>query len=200
MPEYGLTSTGGPQAGLLATGSLQPSLSAPNIGNLYVGRGYLQAKFTGETSFTDMGNCTRFTFQTNTTRLDHYSSRVGVRKKDLTVVTQLDAKLTMTLEELTVRNLAMFVLGTPLESSADSINLMSQPLFYCSLQFIATNVVGPQWNAVFPLVLLTPTNAMQMIAEGSGTWGSMEMEGDVQFDSASQQYGWLYSNSFQPAH
>jgi hypothetical protein len=138
--------------------------------------------------------------QVNPTLLHHYSSRIGVRKKDLSVITQLDATLQMTLEELTVRNLAMFVLGTPLESGADSIFLMSNPLFYAALRFSATNVVGAQWNAVFPLVLLSPRNALQMISEGTGAWGNMQIQGDVQYDSVSQQFGWVYSSSFSPAH
>jgi hypothetical protein len=177
-----------------------PSLTMPNVGNLFVGRGYLSAQFQGETSYSDMGNCTSFTMQVNPTLLHHYSSRVGVRKKDLSVVTQLDATLQMSLEELTLRNLAMFVLGAPLASGADSIFLMSQPLFYAGVRFTATNSVGPEWNAVFPLVLLSPRNALQLIAEGTGTWGNMQIQGEVQFDSVSGQFGWVYSSSFNPAH
>ena len=180
--------------------SLQPNLVSPDIGNYYVGRGYLSMKIEGtDDDYHDMGNCTKFTFQVNPTRLDHYSSRIGVRRKDLTVVTQLDAKLAMTLEEATVRNMQIAVLGLGLESGSDSIDIMSEPLFYVSLLFTATNVVGPQWNAVFPNVLLTPTNAFQLIAEGSGTWGTVDMEGDVQYDSVSGKFGWMYTNSFVPA-
>jgi hypothetical protein len=177
-----------------------PSINSPNVGNLFIGRGYLSMQLQGETSYQDMGNCTSFTMQVAPTLLHHYSSRVGVRKKDLSVVTQLDATLQMTLEEITVRNMATFVLGAPLESGADSVFLMSQPLFYASLRFSATNVVGAQWNAVFPLVLLSPRNAFQLIAEGSGNWGNMQIQGDVQFDAVSQQFGWVYSDSFNPAH
>jgi hypothetical protein len=177
-----------------------PAITSPNVGNLFVGRGYLSMMLQGETSFQDMGNTTRFSLQVNPTLLHHYSSRIGVRKKDLSVVTQLDATLQMTLEEVTVRNFAMFVLGVPLESGADSIYLMSNPLYYATLRFTATNVVGPQWNAVFPLVLLSPRNQFQLIAEGTGTWGAMEMQGDIQYDQATQQFGWLYTSSFNPAH
>ena len=177
-----------------------PNLISPNIGNYYVGRGYLSMKIEGQDSeYKDMGNCTKFTFQVNPTRLDHYSSRVGVRRKDLTVVTQLDAKMAMTLEEATVRNMQIAVLGTPLESATDAIDIMGEPLIYAALLFTATNVVGPQWNAVFPNVLLTPTNAFNLIAEGSGTWGTVDMEGDVQFDHETSRFGWLYTDSFDPA-
>lgn len=174
-----------------------PNLVSPNIGNYYVGRGFLSMLIQGvDSDYKDMGNCTKFTFQVNPTRLDHYSSRIGVRRKDLTVVTQLDAKLMMTMEEATVRNMQIAVLGLGLESAADRIDLMTEPLFYAALQFTATNVVGPQWNAVFPNVLLTPANAFQLIAEGSGTWGSIDMEGDVQFDQASGGFGHMFTDSF----
>jgi hypothetical protein len=176
-----------------------PNIVSPAIGNYLVGRGYLSMKLQGESSFQDMGNCTRFTFQPTPTRLDHYSSRFGVRKKDLTIVTQLDAKLTMTLEEATVRNMAIQAMGIALESGSDRINIMAQPLFYAAVQFTATNSQGPQWNAMFPLVLLSPTSAFQLIAEGSGNWATMEVEGDVQLDAVTGEYGWFYSSSFSPA-
>jgi hypothetical protein len=180
--------------------TLPPNLTSPNIGNLVVGRGYLSMKLIGESSFQDMGNATRLTLQVNPTRLDHYSSRIGVRRKDLTVVTQLDAKMTMTLEEATVRNMQLMVLGLGQESAADSIQLMEEPLFYAAINFTATNVVGPRWNVVLPNVLLTPTNAFMLIAEGSGTWASMEIEGDIQFDQVSQGFGWMWTDDFVPAH
>jgi len=45
-----------------------PNLTSPNIGNYYVGRGYLSMKLQGESVFTDMGNCTNFIYD------DHYCS------------------------------------------------------------------------------------------------------------------------------
>lgn len=173
-----------------------PALTSPAVGNYLVGRGFLSMQLQGENSFHDMGNCTRFTFQPSPTRLDHYSSRIGIRKKDLTIITQLDAKLTMTLEEATVRNMQLLAMGLSLDSGAHSIDIMSSPLFYAAVRFTATNSVGPQWNAVFPLVLLSPTSAFQLISEGTGSWAAMEVEGDVQLDSVSGQYGWFYSSSF----
>ena len=40
-------------------------------------------------------------------------------------------------------------------------------------------------DGVGPLVLLSPRNALQMIAEGAGNWGNMQIQGDIQFDSVS---------------
>ena len=69
----------------------------------------------------------------------------------MTIVTQLDAKLTMTLEEATVRNMALQCMGLPLGVWARLGVRDVNPLFYAALKFTATNSVGPQWNAEFPL-------------------------------------------------
>src|SRR5262245_55298672 len=89
---------------------------SPNIGNYVVGRGIGYVKLippstTPDADYVDVGNITEFTFSVKPTRLEHYSSRIGVRKKDLVVVTELAATLTMILEEFTARNLAMATLG-----------------------------------------------------------------------------------------
>jgi hypothetical protein len=55
-----------------------PASTRPAIGNYLCRSGYLSMKLQGEASYQDMGNCTRFTFQPNPTRLDHYS--VAVRR------------------------------------------------------------------------------------------------------------------------
>jgi hypothetical protein len=166
-----------------------PNETSPAIGNYRVGRGYISMKLQGESSYADMGNCTKFTFQVKPTTLDHYSSRVGVRKKDLTVITQLDATLTMTLEEMTGRNMGLALLGLANVSGNVEIDIMSNPLFYCSLQFTDTSAAGPQWQAEFPNVQITPENAVELIAEGSGNWSNIVVTGNVQFDSASNSFG-----------
>lgn len=169
--------------------AVTPNETSPNIGNYRVGRGFLSMKLQGEGSYQDMGNCTKFTFQVKPTKLDHFSSRIGVRKKDLTVVTELDATLTMTLEEMTGRNMGLALLGLANVSGSVEIDIMSNPLFYCSLQFTDTSSAGPQWQATFPNVLITPENAVELISEGSGSWSNIVVTGDVQFDSVSNGFG-----------
>lgn len=166
-----------------------PSETSPSIGNYRVGRGFLSMKILGESSFQDMGNCTKFTFQVKPTTLDHYSSRSGVRKKDLTVITQLDATISMTLEEMTGRNMGLALLGIPGVSGNVEIDIMSNPLFYCALTFTDQSAAGPEWQMNLPNVQITPENAVEMIAEGSGTWSTIVVTGNVQFDAASNSFG-----------
>lgn len=168
---------------------------SPNIGNYLVGRGigYVQLippSLNPDPSFVDVGNITEFTFQVKPTRLEHYSSRVGVRKKDLVVVTEVAATLTMILEEWTARNLAMAVLGTATGSGAGSVTtILSQPLIYAAFKFVGTNVVGPVFTYQFPVCLMTPSKAMSLLPTGSGSWGAMDFEADVLFDSVSGGFG-----------
>lgn len=163
---------------------------SPNIGNYVVGRGIGYVKLIAPTTspdgaYVDVGNITEFTFQVKPTRLEHYSSRIGIRKKDMVVVTELAATLTMIMEEFTARNLGIAVLG----NRASPIHILSEPLVYAAFKFVSTNVVGPQYTYEFPVCLLTPSKAMSLLPTGSGTWGAMDFEADVLFDDVSGTFG-----------
>jgi hypothetical protein len=163
---------------------------SPNIGNYVVGRGIAYVKLIPPTSpvdasYVDAGNVTEFTFQVKPTRLEHFSSRVGVRKKDLVVVTEVAATLTVILEEFTARNLGMAILG----NRTSPIHILSEPLIYAAFKFVSTNIVGPQWTYEFPTCLLTPSKAISLLPTGSGTWGAMDFECDVLFDDVSGGFG-----------
>jgi hypothetical protein len=173
-----------------------PHEQSPNIGNYVVGRGIGYIKlvppsYQSDAGYVDCGNITEFTFQVKPTRLDHFSSRVGVRKKDMVVVTELAATLTMTLEEFTARNIAFAALGAPHESPQGTyvVSILSQPLVYAAFKFVSTNVVGPQWTYEFPLCLFTPSKAISLLPTGSGSWGALDFECDVLFDQVSGSFG-----------
>jgi hypothetical protein len=170
--------------------TVSPHTAMPNIGNLRVGRGYLKMKLASDTGYVDIGNCTEFTFQVKPTLLPHFSSRLGVRKKDLVVVTELEATLTMTLEEITARNFSVACLGSYTDSPPGTwtIDMFSEPLFYAALQFTDTSAAGPQWQATFPNVLLTPAKAISLISQGSGAWSTIDLQADVLFDNISGQF------------
>jgi hypothetical protein len=170
--------------------------ASPNTGNYYVGRGIAYVKLIAPTAptdatYIDCGNVTEFTFQVKPTRLEHYSTRVGVRKKDLVVVTEVAATLTVIMEELTARNLGMAVLGNIQNTMppAGTISILSQPLIYAAFRFVNTNAVGPQYTYDFPVCLFTPTKAIGLLPTGSGTWGTLDFEADVLFDNVSSSFG-----------
>src|SRR3974377_2193024 len=98
------------------------SLTSPNVDNYYVGEGILSVKFAAfrdelaDSDYVDMGNVTSLEFTPKITKLDHYSSRTGMKKKDRTVATVVEAELKLVAEEFTARNLQMALLAAMSES------------------------------------------------------------------------------------
>jgi len=168
---------------------IEGSLTSPNIGNYYIGKGVVSIKLLGESHYTACGNCPTFEFLAKVTELDHFSSMTGVKVKDFTAVTEISGSLTMVLEEFTARNMGFALLGIPSggPSPADeTINIFSSPVIYAAVQFVGANDVGPDWTAQFPLVKLSPNKAVSLIGN---TWGTIDLMGDVLFDQTSQSFG-----------
>src|ERR1035437_9560172 len=168
---------------------IEGSLLSPNIGNYYIGKGIVSIKLLGETKYVDCGNVPVFEFMAKVTQLDHYSSRTGVRVKDFTAVIEIAGSLTMQLEELTARNMGFALLGLPTGSASpgeETIQVFSNPVIYGSVKFVGSNDIGPIWTVEFPLVKLSPTKALGLIAN---TWGVIDLDGDVLFDQNQQTFG-----------
>lgn len=174
-----------------------PNLASPNIGNYYIGRGICSIKLEGESVYQDCGNVTAFEFQVKPTILAHYSSRIGVRKKDFTAVTELEATLMVSMEEFTARNMGMALLGTATGGAGSiSISMFETPLVRGAFKFVGTNSIGPQWTIEFPLVQLTPNKAINLISQGSGTWGSIDLQADVLLDPTSGEFATATATDF----
>ena len=168
---------------------IEGSLTSPNIGNYYIGKGEVSIKLLGESQYTAVGNCPTFEFTAKVTQLDHYSSMTGVKVKDFTAVTEISGSLTMVLEEFTARNMGFALLGIPSggPSPADeTIDIFSSPVIYASVQFVGANDIGPDWTEQFPLVQLSPNKALSLIGN---TWGTIDLMGDVLFDQTSRSFG-----------
>jgi hypothetical protein len=173
----------------LGNETIEGSLLSPNIGNYYIGKGIVSIKLLGESAYVDCGNVPQFEFMAKVTQLDHFSSRTGVRVKDFTAVIELAGTLTMQLEELTARNMGFALLGLPTGGPSpvpDTIDIFANPVIYGSVKFVGTNDIGPIWTVTFPLVKLSPSKAVSLIAN---TWGTIDLEGDVLFDQATSTFG-----------
>lgn len=90
------------------TGAVSPLTS-----QYYIGKGVVSIQMEGESTFRDVGNVPTFEFTPDITTLPHYSSRYGVRAKDLEVITEKNASLNIVLDEFTYENLMLVLLGEP---------------------------------------------------------------------------------------
>lgn len=153
------------------------SLTSPNVDNYYVGKGIVYVKLPGDADYVDVGNVTAMEFTPEVEKLDHFSSRTGIKQKDKSVVIQVSATLKITMEEWTARNLALTLLGDVVESGGIvSIDILTNNSQDAQVKFVGANATGPQWTFEFPSVSFTPSGTLNPISD---EWGALEVTGDV---------------------
>lgn len=126
---------------------------------------------TGGSKF-HMGNCTRFVFTPTVDKLEHFSRMSSVRTKDKTVTRQVGATVALTLEELTLENLAIFMQG---DASTSTIAGMTHTDQEGILELVGSNSVGNQiqWTGK---VTFSPAGDFDMLKED---WAEILLTADV---------------------
>lgn len=144
---------------------------APDTLNLSMFQGNVYFTPTGGSEF-HMGNCTRFVFTPTVDKLEHFSRMTPVRTKDLTVTRQIGATVALTLEEVTLENLAIFMQGDPSTSEIAGMTFTDQQ---GTLRFAGTNSVGTQiqWTG---LVSFSPAGDFDMLKED---WAEILLSAEV---------------------
>jgi hypothetical protein len=165
------------------------STTSPNVENYYNGKGIVKIKMPGDIASVDVGNVPEFEFEASIERLDHYTSRAGIRSKDRSIVLEKGGTLRIVFDEWTPRNLALALLGDVDQSDPSnvSIDILAQNAIVCSVEFQGTNDVGPKWNFNFPRVEFVPSASLSLIQEDD--WGQIEIEGEVLYDEQSGSFG-----------
>jgi hypothetical protein len=99
---------------------------SPSTDNYTLGRGIVYfdrlvgSTYQGE---RDMGNTPAFNVSVALEKLDHFSSRSGLKAKDKTVITQVTPTCTFTLDEINVENIAlMFMANTATITQAAALD------------------------------------------------------------------------------
>ena len=152
--------------------------AAPSIDNYYIGKGVVYWTPDGGTE-RDLGNVPEFEFTPNLEKLDHFSSRQGVRSKDRSVTVEKSATVRIVLEEWSLDNLVLALMGDTPAANVDTnmeFNVMAVDELRGILRFEGANSVGPQITITLPSVAFRPSSSMNPISD---EWGSLEVEGDV---------------------
>jgi hypothetical protein len=155
------------------------SLISPDVDNYQVGKGIVSFKPEGGTDFIDLGNVAELEYTPSIEKLDHFSSRAGVKSKDKSIVTQRGGTLRVLMEEFTAQNLAMILMGvvdpgTP--PAGPSIDIFAAPSIFGEVKFQATNDVGPRWDLEFYYVEFSPSGSFSPISD---EWNQIEVTGEV---------------------
>jgi hypothetical protein len=136
----------------------------------------------------DLGNCPEFELTPAVDKLDHFSSRAGVRSKDRSVAREKTLEVRMVLDEYSPENVRMALLGSALtpSTSGQEFGIFSESEIRGAVRFVGTNDIGSQINLNLPSVSFLPSSAQNFISE---EWGTMELTGDVLFDEEAENFG-----------
>jgi hypothetical protein len=88
------------------------TLVSPLVDQYYIGKGVVEIQTETDVAYRDIGNVPTFEFTPAVTTLTHYSSRHGVKVKDLEVINEKAASLNIVMDEFTYENLKLALLGT----------------------------------------------------------------------------------------
>lgn len=152
--------------------------TSPSVNNYYIGKGIVSFKKAGDSAFRDLGNVPVFEFTPSIDKLDHFSSRSGVKKKDRSVAVQKTASVKLTLDEWSAANLALALLGEIDTNTAgqEVIDIFAASSIQGELKFTGTNDVGARFEWHLLSVEFIPGNSVSPISE---EWGTLEVTGDV---------------------
>jgi hypothetical protein len=157
--------------------------TSPNVQNYHIGKGIVSFKETGASTFTDLGNAPSFTYSPTVEKLEHFSSREGVKTKDFTAITQVGATVTLTLDEITGENLAFFALAEQSTDTDGSIMLsgLTKTEFTGVIRVEGTNDIG-QHVDFEANVSFVPSGEFRFITS-EDEFSTIEIECEVQKDA-----------------
>ena len=117
-----------------------------------------------EGAYVDVGNCPSFEVEPTRETRPHYSSRSGLRTRDLNPVVQTEYNITFDLDEMSASNIARFFMGTLNQSTRIVAALQNSDAEY-ALKFVADNPIGPNQTWYFHRVTLGPNGPLQLIGD-----------------------------------
>lgn len=166
--------------------------ASPSTDNYLVGKGIVSFRPAGSETWRDMGNVTEMELTPTVERLDHFSSREGVRKKDKSIVIEKSMSVRLVGDEWSPDNVAMAVLGVAELDGITGhhlIEIFSRNAIEGSLRFIGTNEVGPQQDILLNNVSFLPSGSVSPLSE---EWGTFELTGEVLVDEEGVYGVWTH--------
>jgi hypothetical protein len=151
--------------------------------NYYVGKAIITWQGTNESDARDIGNVPECEFSFNINKLDHFSSRTGVKSKDKSVVIEKSATVRLVLEEITAENMALALGGGAITTDSDGnkvFGLMASNAQEGTLTITGTNEIGKMVHWV-GTVSFAPSGSFNPISD---EWGSVEATGEILVDNS----------------
>src|SRR4029077_8243419 len=162
---------------------------SPSVNNYHIGKGIVTFKEEGGSTFVDLGNAPAFIYTPTVEKVEHFSSREGVKTKDFTAITQVGATVKLTLDEITGEKLAMFALGEIDTTPPCSVVIsgLSKAEFKGDIKVSGTNDIGQQvdFEATISFV---PSGDFSFITS-EDDFSTIELEAEVQKHATTGDFG-----------
>lgn len=136
-------------------------------------------------SLRDLGNAPEVELTPEVTKLDHFSSRAGVRSKDKSVVTEKSLNLRIVLDEWTEDNVRLALMGST-NNTDGTFGIFQESEITGAIIFTGTNDIGSQVDLTLPNVSFGPSGSLNLISD---EWGTMELTAEVLYDEATADFG-----------
>lgn len=159
--------------------------TSPNIANYTIAQGIISflagaAAPTISSVYRDLGNCPKATLKGNVTTKDHFSSRTGVRTKDVSRVTEKSATIDLELEEFTAENLKLAMAGGAITGTiTKTFDYMGETDMIGWIKIVGTNDIGTKVSFLGK-VSVSPNGSYDFI--GNGDYGSINISLEVLAD------------------
>lgn len=121
----------------------------------------------------DLGNAPSFNFNVELEKLDHFSSRGGIKSKDLSIISQITPTVSFTLDEINGQNMELLALG---KMTDGVISAFTETTVKGPLTFTSDNPVGNNMKIEFWNVSLTPSGEVSLIGDD---WTTLSFTGEV---------------------
>lgn len=156
--------------------------ASPSTNNYSVLKGIVTFDRDTLGSPRDLGNCPSFKLTPTVTKLAHFTSRQGTKKKDKEIVTEQSVTLEMQLDEITDENLALALMGN---NVAGVFGLLSETLIEGTISFTGTNDEGNlvSWEGE---VSITPSGSIDLISDD---WAVITVSCEVLADASTGEFG-----------
>lgn len=134
-----------------------------------------------QVDWIDLGNAPQFKWAAEVETLDHYSSRSGIKTRDKKVIISRKGTLTIVLDEITVENLDLALMGTTTGTAGSrEIEIFSAAQVDAQVKLEGTNDVGNQFDWFFGAASFQPGKELSVISD---TWAEIELVAEVNADS-----------------
>lgn len=131
--------------------------------NYTIGKGILSiGDVAASPTWVDAGNCPSVSLEITEERLEHFSSRGGLKNRDLYPLLQVKYTVSFECDEITEANLLKFVKG---ELQGDTIEAFQSLTTEYSLKFVEDNPIGPNRVWIFHRGILSSGGALSKVGD-----------------------------------